>query len=116
MRVQAPDLVISIDQPGTLLSLSGRLSARTVADVRAALVAAIACGAGDLIVDIEQVELVDASGLGVLVGAHRLALRGERRLVLRNTPERIERLFAVTHLNRVLAFEQIITLDEVVSA
>jgi anti-anti-sigma factor len=114
--VQDPDLAISIDKPGSLLSLSGRLSALTVADVRAALVAAIASGQGDLIVDIERVDLVDASGLGVLVGAHRLALRDERRLVLRNTPQRIERLFAITHLNRVLTMEQVITVDEAVSA
>jgi anti-sigma B factor antagonist len=100
------DLVISVDQPGRLLALRGRLSARTVADVRAALVVAIAAGAGDLVVDISGVQLVDASGLGVLVGAHRLALRSERRLVLRGVPERIERLLAVTHLNRVLTVEQ----------
>jgi len=99
------DLVISLVEPGALLSLRGRLSARTVADVRAALVAAIADGSGDLIVDIAGVQLVDASGLGVLVGAHRLALRSERRLVLRDVPERVERLLALTHLNRVLSVE-----------
>ena len=91
--------------PASLSVAGGPLSARTVADVRAALVAAIAGGTGDLVVDISGVELVDASGLGVLVGAHRLALRSERRLVLRGVPERIERLLAVTHLNRVLTVE-----------
>jgi anti-anti-sigma factor len=99
------DLEISIETPGSLLALSGRLSAVTVADVRAALAAAINGGTGDLVVDLQRVDLVDASGLGVLVGAHRLALRGERRLVLRNVPPRIARLLAVTHLNRVLTTE-----------
>jgi anti-sigma B factor antagonist len=106
LDVQTPDLEVMIEVPGALLSLRGRLSARTVADVRAALVAALAEGDGDLVVDISGVQLVDASGLGVLVGAHRLALRSERRLVLRGVPERIERLLAVTHLNRVLTVEQ----------
>lgn len=99
------DLVISVDAPGQLVSLRGPLAARTVADVRAALVAAIASGTGDLVVDVSEVQLLDASGLGVLVGAHRLALRSERRLVLRAVPERIERLLAVTHLNRVLTVQ-----------
>ncbi|HTR69292.1 MAG TPA: STAS domain-containing protein [Mycobacteriales bacterium] len=99
------ELQISIEVPGQLVSLSGRLSARTVADVRSALTTAIEDGEGDLIVDIAQVDLVDASGLGVLVGAHRLALRSERRLVIRSAPQRVERLLAVTHLNRVLAIE-----------
>jgi anti-anti-sigma factor len=101
----ALDIAISIDEPGTVVSLSGRLAAATVADVRSVLVAALDSGAGDLVVDLHEVELVDASGLGVLVGAHRQALRCERRLVLRNIPSRIERLLAVTHLNRVLTVD-----------
>jgi anti-anti-sigma factor len=100
------DLAISVEEPGHLLALSGRLSARTVAYGRAALVEAIEGGTGDVVVDISGVQLVDASGLGVLMGAHRLAQRSERRLVLRSVPERIERLLAATHLNRVLSVEQ----------
>lgn len=112
------ELAISIEIPGGTISLTGRLAARTVAEVRAALVTAISAGTGDLVVDIAAVDLVDASGLGVLVGAHRLALREERRLVLRNVPPRIERLLAVTHLNRVLTVEQVVSLDagEAISA
>jgi anti-sigma B factor antagonist len=106
LDLQDHDLEILIEEPGAVVAVAGRLSARTVADVRAALVEAIAAGTGDLTVDISGVHLVDASGLGVLVGAHRLALRSERRLVLRGVPERIERLLAVTHLNRVLTVEQ----------
>lgn len=98
---------ISIDSPGTLVSVSGRLAAATVADLRAVLLAAADNGSGDLVVDLAGVEIVDASGLGVLVGAHRLAARRERRLVLRNVPPRIERLLVATRLNRVLAIEPV---------
>ena len=108
VAVENKEMLKGIDltvEPGRVLSVGGPLSARTVAEVRAALVAAIAGGKGDLVVDISGVELVDASGLGVMVGAHRLALRNERRLVLRGVPARIERLLAVTRLNRVLAVE-----------
>jgi anti-sigma B factor antagonist len=110
--MSSPELQISIDVPGSLISLTGRLSARTVAEVRSTLVAAIALGKGDLVLDISGVDLVDASGLGVLVGAHRLALRGERRLVIRSAPQRVERLLAATHLNRVLTLEQVVELDD----
>jgi anti-sigma B factor antagonist len=99
-------IVVSVDEPGTLVTLSGRLLTGTVAEVRNALTTAIACGSGDLVVDISGVDLVDASGFGVLVGAHRLAQRADRRLVLRGVPLRIERLLAVTRLNRVLASER----------
>jgi anti-sigma B factor antagonist len=114
--MQSPDLQISIDIPGSRVSLSGPLSARTVAEVRSALVAAIACGDGDLVVDLAEVQLIDASGLGVLVGAHRLARRSERRLVLRRVPSRVERLLAITHLNRVLTVEHVVTIEEPVHA
>lgn len=98
-------VAISIDAPGTLVSVSGRLAAATVADVRAVLMAVADNGTGDLVVDLGGVERIDASGLGMLVGAHRLAMRRERRLVLRNVPPRIERLLAAMRLNRVLAIE-----------
>lgn len=102
---QSLDLTITVEQPGRVLALRGRLSARTVAEGRAALVEAIAVGSEVLVIDISGLQLVDASGLGMLVGAHRLALRNERELVLRGVPERIERLLAVTRLNRVLRAE-----------
>ena len=54
--------------------------------MRAALHRAIDAGTGDLVVDLTQVELVDATGLGVLLGAHRRAKQQGRRLVLRDAP------------------------------
>lgn len=98
-------LAISIDKPGAAVSVSGPLGAATVAEVRQVLKAAAENGTGDLVVDLAGVERIDASGLGVLVGAHRLALRRERRLVLRNVPARIERMLAATRLNRVLTLD-----------
>ena len=97
---------IRIDQAGSSLSLAGRLSAANVAEVRMALAAAITAGDGDLFVDLSGVELVDATGLGVLVATHRLAHREGRRLVLRGVPDRMERLLAITRLHRVLAVER----------
>jgi anti-sigma B factor antagonist len=96
---------ITIVDPGCTVALSGRLCAATVAEVRLALGDAMDCGVGDLVVDLGGVEMSDATGLGVLVGTHRRALREDRRLVLRDVPERIERLLAVTRLHRVLSVE-----------
>src|SRR4051794_14971105 len=110
-------MVIDVLRPGAVIALSGRLGATTVADVRAALAGAIAIGVGDLVVDLHGVELVDATGLGVLVGAHRRADRVGRRLVLRMIPERIDRLLVATRLHRVLCIDRtVIRLDEPISA
>lgn len=108
---------ISVLRDGVLLALSGRLGATTVADVRNALAHAIERGTGDLVVDLHGVELVDATGLGVLVGAHRRADRAGRRLVVRNVPERIDRLLVATRLHRVLCIDRsVIAIDEPISA
>lgn len=93
------------ERPGELVALRGSLDASTVADVRLALHAALDAGTGDLVVDLAEVVLLDATGLGVLVGAHRRAGRFGRRLILRRVPPRIERLLVVTRLHRVLRVE-----------
>jgi anti-anti-sigma factor len=96
---------IGVLQRGCLLSLRGQLSALSVGDVRAALCEAIDDGVDDVVVDMSGVELMDATGLGVLVGCHRRAERAGRRLVLQNVPDRIERLLLATRLHRVLCLD-----------
>jgi anti-sigma B factor antagonist len=98
-------MVVSV-APGTNeVRLSGTLVVSTVADVRLALLAALDDGSGDLIVDLRDVEVLDATGLGMLVGAHRRAGRAGRRLVLRNLSPQLVRLLRVSRLNRILLVE-----------
>jgi anti-anti-sigma factor len=108
---------VRVIKPGAALALCGRLGASTVADARAALCDAVDHGVDDLLLDLHEVELVDATGLGLLVGVHRRADRLGRRLVLQRVPERIERLLQATRLNRVLVVQRpVIDLGEAVSA
>lgn len=93
------------EETGQLLRLQGRLDVTTVADIRSLLHEAVDCGSDDLVIDLSDVELVDATGLGVLVGVHRRASRLGRRLVLRGVPPRVLRLLTVTRLSRILAIE-----------
>jgi anti-sigma B factor antagonist len=98
-------MVVSI-APGTNeVRLSGTLDVSTVHDVRLAVHAALDDGAGDLFVDLRDVEMLDATGLGMLVGAHRRAGRAGRRLVLRNLSPQLVRLLRVSRLNRILVVE-----------
>lgn len=89
-------------RPGQLLALQGRLDVRAAADARLALAEAVDAGDGDLVLDLTAVEAVDATGLGVLVGAHRRAGRGGRTLVLHDAPPPVARLLRRTRLDRVL--------------
>jgi anti-anti-sigma factor len=70
--------------------------------VRLALHAAVDQGGGDLYLDVAHVDAIDASGLGVLVGAHRRAGRAGRRLVLTAASEPVRRMLHLTKLDRVL--------------
>lgn len=90
---------------GELIALAGRLGGRTAGEVRERLHAAVDGGVGPLVLDVTRVELVDAAGLGVLVGVQRRAARAHRRVVLRGTPPRLRRFLRATGLERILPTE-----------
>ncbi|MCW2665545.1 MAG: anti-sigma-factor antagonist [Frankiales bacterium] len=94
--------VAQVRVAGRLVHLSGRLDVSAAADVRLLLFDQVQRGAGDLVVDLSALVAVDATGLGVLVGAHRHAGRAGRGLVLRDVPAPVARLLRLTRLDRVL--------------
>jgi len=93
---------IDVLRLGAELSVTGELNVHTVADVRLALGQAIDSGVGDLVLHLGEAEIGDATGLGVIVGAHHRALRADRRLVLADASLRLERLMRATGLHRVI--------------
>ncbi len=95
-------MLIDVAEPGRLVVLTGRLDVSSVADVRLVLHAAVDDGTGDLFLDASAVEAIDASGLGVLVGAHRRAGRAGRRLVVAAGSTPVLRMLHLTKLDRVL--------------
>lgn len=97
-------MVVSVTSAHSI-ALSGRLDVHSVSDVRDVLHAAIDASNTDVHVDVSEVELVDAIGLGVLVGADRRAKRAGRRVVLRDVSPRLHRMLRATHLDRVLVLE-----------
>jgi anti-anti-sigma factor len=87
------------------LVVGGRLDVRSAADARTVLHAAGDGGAGDLVLDLSELQSWDATGLGVIMGVHRRAGRCGRRLVLRDVPLQMQRLLVATRLHRILAIE-----------
>ncbi len=59
------------------LVVGGRLDVRSAADARTVLHSAVDDGVGDLVLDLSELDSWDATGLGVIMGAHRRA--GRRR-------------------------------------
>ncbi len=90
--------------------VSGALDVTTAADLRADLTAILAgASSSDLVLDLAGVEQVDMVGLGLLVGVHRQAQRGGRRLVLIHVPPRVMRLLVATRLHRVLSIRDVVS-------
>lgn len=98
-------LQIEVMRCGEELALSGRLDSKSAPVARTLLHTAVLEGRDDLVVHVDRLEIWDASGLGVLVGAHRKARQCDRRLVLTNVPPRQLRLLRATKLARVLTVQ-----------
>jgi anti-sigma B factor antagonist len=99
---RAPVSVVEICV-GQEVEVSGRLDVDSVAEVRLALHDILDRGQGDLLVHLAQAEVHDATGLGVIVGAHHRARHVGRRLVLVDVSPRLDRLLRASRLHRILA-------------
>lgn len=87
---------------GVELGVVGSICASTSSEVRSELTQAIGAGEGDLVVHLSEAEVWDATGLGVIVGAHRRAAAEGRRLVVADASPRLRRLMCATKLDRHL--------------
>lgn len=96
----------------SVITLPQRLDVATSADVRRLLHEAVDHCIGDLRLNASCVEVIDAAGLGVLVGARRRADLIGVRVVLIDVPPRLDRLLAVTRLARLFTYEGVITIPE----
>jgi anti-anti-sigma factor len=99
------ELDVRVVRAGVEVDLVGRLDGKSASLVRDALHACVDAGEGDLLLHVGELEIWDAAGLGVLVGAHRRARRAGRRIVLTEVPPRHLRLLKATKLHRLFVVE-----------
>jgi len=90
------------DAETRVVAIGTHVDVRNVAQVRARLHAMLAEAPGDVTVDMGDLEIIDAAGLGMLTAAHLRAERAGHRLVLRNCSKELRRVLAVTRLSRIL--------------
>ena len=89
------------DGPFDVIEVGGEIDVYTAPRLREAIVAAIEADHTRLIIDVEKVEFLDSTGLGVLVGAHKRlrAAGGTFGLVCAKEP--LLKIFRITALNQV---------------
>ena len=88
------------------LVLRGHFDVRSTGLVRDALYAQIESTTGDLVVDLTDVEAVDATALRVLAAASKSMERRGRVLVLRGCSPALRRVIAFTRLRRLVTVER----------
>ncbi len=94
-----------------LVKVRSHLDVRNVGQVRMVLHEVIDNATGDVTIDLSGLDMIDAAGLGMLMGAHLRAERLGRRVVLRHCSNELRRVMAVTRLNRVLHIDRSLELS-----
>ena len=85
----------------TVISVSGEIDVYTAPSLRERLNELVASGHYDLIVDMEGVEFLDSTGLGVLVGGLKRVRSHDGTLRLVCAQEKILKVFRITGLTKV---------------
>jgi len=110
------DLGIEVDEgrsPFVVVAVRGEVDIATAPKLREKLVELASQGAQQVVVDLEGVEFLDSTGLGVLIGGMK-RLRGlDGDLSLVCTQPRILKVFEITGLNRAFAIHE--TVDAAVA-
>lgn len=91
---------IRTEHDRTVVGVCGDLDVVTAAHLREQFADLVRAGHHDLIVDLEQVDFLDSSGLAVLVNALKRARAHDGSLRLVCTREPILQIFRITGLNR----------------
>ena len=100
------DLGLDVDSSRgsiTVLTVEGEVDIATAPKLREKLVELAAAGATRVVVDLEKVEFLDSTGLGVLIGGMKRLRSTDGDLTLVCTQPRILKVFEITGLNRAFA-------------
>ena len=97
------DLSLSTRTEGdrTIVEVGGEIDVYTAPRLREQLVDLVADGKYHLVVDMERVDFLDSTGLGVLVGGLKRVRAHDGSLRLVCTQERILKIFRITGLTKV---------------
>ena len=85
-----------------VIEVAGDIDLSTVTYFADALDDGVRVPKADVVVDMEDLTFIDATGLGPLIRAHTVLSGQEgRRMIIRNVPASARRLFDLTGLNRL---------------
>ena len=95
------DLETSTQGNTSIVTLRGEIDVYTAPRLRQALIDLVSQGATDIVVDMDKVDFLDSTGLGVLVGGLKRVKSNDGDLKLVVTQDRIMKIFDITGLSKV---------------
>jgi len=85
----------------TVVAVGGEIDVYTAPKLRDKITELVAAGSYDLVIDLEAVEFLDSTGLGVLVGGLKKVRAHDGQLRLVCTQDRLLKIFRITGLAKV---------------
>src|SRR5436853_6000600 len=98
----------------TVIEVAGEIDVYTAPKLREKIAALVDEGVYDLVIDLERVEFLDSTGLGVLVGGLKRVRTHDGSLSLVCTQERLLKIFRSTGLTKVFGIHE--TVDGAIEA
>ena len=98
----------------TVVSVGGEIDVYTAPKLREQLIDLVSAGNYHLVVDMENVDFLDSTGLGVLVGGLKRVRAHDGSLELVCTQERILKIFRITGLTKVFPIHS--SVDEAIAS
>ena len=90
----------------TVVAVGGEIDVYTAPKLRDKITELVASGVYDLVIDMEGVEFLDSTGLGVLVGGLKKVRAHEGSLQLVCTQDRLLKIFRITGLAKVFLIHE----------
>lgn len=98
----------------TIVAVGGEIDVYTAPKLRDKITELVAGGAYDLVVDMQEVEFLDSTGLGVLVGGLKKVRAHSGSLQLVCNQDRLLKIFRITGLAKVFVIHD--SADEALAA
>lgn len=98
----------------TIVAVGGEIDVYTAPRLRDKITELVSNGAYDIVVDMQEVEFLDSTGLGVLVGGLKKVRAHDGSLQLVCNQDRLLKIFRITGLAKVFVIHE--TADEALAA
>lgn len=94
------------EEPFEVIEVGGEIDVLTAPKLREAVVDAVGRGRLNLIIDVQKVDFLDSTGLGVLVGALKRVRADGGSLDIVCTHARLLKIFEITGLDKVFGLHE----------